>query len=510
MKNKTLKIALLVLSFTLLMGAAFAMSVSADDTVKPQIISQNVAYEGDFALMYAVDAEDITGSVTLNVYDVYPSETSVAPVFTQTVAEAEDVEGNLNKRAYVFTTAGVAAADMCKQFYIQAVVDETGAKSEILRYSVAEYLYERLATTGSNAPSDDQALLYETVIAFGDQAQKVVGKIEDANNRIKNYRFVTTGEGVKLDTYFTTGVYPIGTTLSLTADGSGVGTKWSVTPYNKDSNGAIVAGEQLLNQTSVIVTDETRLHVEYGASSAITYTDGYRDLEDLAAAYDAGTLKWGTNNAADKEYPYYTSGMSLAGTGIGENGNGNGFDKLEDSHGMVMYSDKLTASGYFNFSCWATKKTYANVPDATAYEVSFDMKMNTSGDQNDRIVLRVSGSGTLINNDTYLLQYNNDGNPITDLQVQMKGKNSMTFTGVNPFDWFHVRMMFYANEPNAVYIYINGNTADGEYLRYEVSEFNFANLGNYVRIMGNGSGADSAYLDNIFIGYTTATNPHTN
>ena len=503
MKNKTLKIALLVLSFTLLMGAAFAMSVSADDTEKPQIISQNVAYEGDFALMYAVDAEGITGSVTLNVYDVYPSETSVAPVFTQTVAEAEDVEGNLNKHAYVFTTAGVVAADMCKQFYIQAVVDETGAKSEILRYSVAEYLYERLATTGSNAPSDDQALLYETVIAFGDQAQKVVGKIADANNRIKNYRFVTTGEGVKLDTYFTTGVYPIGTTLSLTADGSGVGTKWSVTPYNKDASGAIVAGEQLLNQTSVIVTDANRLHVAYGASSTITYTDGYRDLEDLAQYYDAGTLKWGASS-------FNTAG--IGGTGIGTNENGNGFAKLEDSHGMVMYSDKLASSSYFEFNAGVTGKTYDNVPGATAYEISFDMKMETSGEANDRVLLFVRSKDNAVWNNFNFIQRDNSGNLLNALQVyDAKTPASVkTFNDVNPSEWFHVRMVFYANENNAVYIYINGNTAEGEYYKFDFAKTHaFDQLNNQVRVLGNSS-ADSAYLDNIFIGYTTATNPHTN
>lgn len=498
MKNKTLKIALLVLSFTLLVGAAFAMSVSADDTVKPQIISQNVAYEGDFALMYAVDAEGITGSVTLNVYDVYPSETSVAPVFTQTVAEAEDVEGNLNKRAYVFTTAGVAAADMCKQFYIQAVVDETDAKSEILRYSVAEYLYERLATTGSNAPSADQALLYETVIAFGDQAQKVVGKIADPNNRIKNYRFVTTGEGVKLDTYFTTGVYPIGTTLSLTADGSGVGTKWTVTPY---TNGT--AGTPLTNQASVIVSDATRLHVEYGASSTITYTDGYRDLEDLAQYYDAGTLKNGSST-------YKTDGFGSKGIG----GVDFGFTKLEDSHGMVMFSDLLNGNNYNTYlqiKNGATGKTYTAVANATAWEVSFDIKMQTSGDASDRMMIDVRNGSNFIFSPINLHQYDSAGNPQTDLVVQNSNKadQKKTFAGVNPFDWFHISIVFYQNETDAAYVYINGNTAEGEYLKLTHTKGDiFSQLDNiYVR--GNGE-ADTVYIDNIFMGYTTATNPHTN
>ena len=508
MKNKTLKIALLVLSFTLLVGAAFAMSVSADDTVKPQIISQNVAYEGDFALMYAVDADGITGSVTLNVYDVYPSETSVAPVFTQTVAEAEDVEGNLDKRAYVFTTAGVAAADMCKQFYIQAVVDETGAKSEILRYSVAEYLYERLATTGSNAPSDDQALLYETVIAFGDQAQKVVGKIEDADNRIKNYRFVTTGEGVKLDTYFTTGVYPIGTTLSLTADGSGVGTKWTVTPY---TNGT--AGTPLTNQASVTVSDATRLHVEYGASSTITYTDGYKDLENIAPFYDKGTIQ--NNASATNTYgiTYYNNSSVAADDKISAQ---NMYSKLDDSHGMVIHSDKLTTLSAIELNANVTGKKYDNVPGATAYEISFDMKMQTAGETKEHIQVEIK-SANAADPDKFWKRFNFtqylDGKRLSDLKVfdNSNANANFTFAGADPSDWIHVSIMFYANENNAVYIYINGNTAEGEYMKFNNgSDYNFAKLSNYIRIYGCGSIADSVYLDNIFMGYTTATNPHTN
>ena len=503
MKNKTLKIALLVLSFALLVGAAFAMSVSADDTVTPKIVSQNVAYTGDFALMYAIDAEGITDPVTLNVYDQYPSETSVVPVFTKTVARPEYVAGNLNKNVYVFTTPGVAATYMCEQFYIQAVVEETGAKSEVLRYSVAEYLYERLATTGANAPDADQVLLYETVITFGDQAQKVVGKIADAENRIKNYRFVTTDEGVKLDTYFTTGVYPIGTVLNLSAEGSGVGTKWSVTPYNKDSNGAIVAGDQLLNQTSVTVTDANRLHVAYGASSAITYTDGYRDLEDLAQYYDAGTLKMGTST-------YKTEGFGSKGIG----GVDFGFTKLEDSHGMVIFSDRLNGNNYNTYlqiKNSATGKTYDAVANATAWEVSFDIKMQTSGDASDRMMIDVRSDSAFFFSPINLHQYDSAGNPQTDLIVQNSNKadQKKTFTGVNPFDWFHISIVFYQNESDAAYVYINGNTAEGEYLKLTHTKGDiFSQLSNiYVR--GNGA-ADTVYIDNIFMGYTTATNPHTN
>ncbi len=487
--NKLVKISLLVLSLALVIGAAFAMSVSADTTpTKPVIVSQNVAYQGDFALMYAVDAEGITGSVTLNVYDKYPSEDSISPICTVVDETAEFVAGNLNKTVYEFKTKGIAAADICTQYYIQAVVNDTNAKSDVLRYSLAEYLYERLATVpveenGVMNPSDDQKELYNNVIAFGDSAQKVIGGISDSANRVKNYRFVTV-DGGKLDTYFTTGVYPIGTALNLTPtdpEASGV-VDWSVTHYNDG-----VAGDPQPNMTNVVVEDNDRTHVKFGTVVEINYPAGYQDFEAVVK-FDAPINNYfGTFTSS---YPKDNAK----------------FIKLEDEHGVVLEVKDLAANldMYRNNSVNNNEVDGLTATTGTASEISFDIKLNTSGDANDYVDLRlVNGANYNVVYLIRLYQYGENGELRNKLYVE-NGKDSSESKeyNINPNDWFNVRMVLYANDADfKLHIYINGATDplifdatdSGGFTMHTVSIF---------RIAPNGTtGPDGCYIDNFHHGF---------
>ena len=213
--NKILRISLLMLSLALVFAAAFAMNINATETQqdpKLEIISQNIEYGNQFKLMYAVDASTVTEApVTLEIYETEPTE-GVGASYTYTVSTPETV-AKLNKSCYVFTTNGISYTAMAQNFYIKAV-DNAGVESAVKRYSVAEYLYERLADTTA---TEEQVNFYNEAIDFGASAEILFGgKTTDSADLMTKLAYVVV-KGGTIDGY-TTGVYPVGQTLNLKAD----------------------------------------------------------------------------------------------------------------------------------------------------------------------------------------------------------------------------------------------------------------------------------------------------
>ena len=256
-KGQITKIIALAVAVASLIGAAIAISASAEET-KPQIIAQNVAYEGDFALMYAVDAATATAPVSLYLYTEAPTKDSVAHK-KYVVEEVTAASGNLKKDSYIFKTEGVAAKDMADVFYVQAV-DANGNKSDVVRYSVGEYLYERLATEGISKAQEN---LYYQTLYFGAAAQAVLAP---STTPITSYRYVQVKGGLLSDGY-KAGIYPIGT--EITPVGDGVYT-WDVYSYADDktlTQTTINAGESFDLSGVTIVVGSTEKPLPVGTET---------------------------------------------------------------------------------------------------------------------------------------------------------------------------------------------------------------------------------------------------
>lgn len=196
-KIKLSKVLMLVLSLVLLIGAATVMvSGAAEAETKPVILSKNIQYGGDFSLMIAVDASTVAeGEVTLDL--TFTDSKGVEQKRTYTDSTTEPIKvNNVDYQAYVFYTEGVAAKEMKTQYYLQAT-DSTGAKSDVVRYSVAEYMYERLY--GGKTITTEQKDLYEVVLDFGAKAQKVLNTAD--TKYVTDYYFARVAEGTVDGTY---------------------------------------------------------------------------------------------------------------------------------------------------------------------------------------------------------------------------------------------------------------------------------------------------------------------
>ena len=151
MKNtKFSKITLLVLSLALVFGAVAVITASAEtNETKPEITQKNVSYSTDLALQLAVKADTATAPIKLYRYDSEPAEgevgTLVATADADDLVVADSTMNNLAYDSYVIQAPGVKASNTAHYYYYK-VVDANGAESDVIRYSVAEYLYERLAT----------------------------------------------------------------------------------------------------------------------------------------------------------------------------------------------------------------------------------------------------------------------------------------------------------------------------------------------------------------------------
>ena len=213
---KNLKIFALVLTLALIITAAVCTTAfAADEAEAPVIVSKNLSYEDNTHLYYAVKLTDnVTAqNTTLNVYADEACTKALATDLTGNVETLAALEGDY----IVFRTPGIAAKHITNNVYVQAVTTD-GGKSEVVKYSVAEYLYERLYVSerlGKTVTAEQKAL-YQSYLEYGANAQTV----------FINQKAETDADKVTLATAYNIvkvidGAFADGTNQKLVAAGSG-------------------------------------------------------------------------------------------------------------------------------------------------------------------------------------------------------------------------------------------------------------------------------------------------
>lgn len=182
---KNIKIFALVLTLALLITAAVCTTVfAADEAEAPVIVSKNLSYEDNTHLYYAVKlTENVTASnTTMNIY----SDAACSNPLATGIAGKVETLNALGGDYIVFRAPGIAAKHITRDVYAQAVTTD-GGKSEVAKYSVAEYLYERLYVSerlGKTVTAEQKAL-YQSYLTYGANAQTVFtnSKIENAEDK---------------------------------------------------------------------------------------------------------------------------------------------------------------------------------------------------------------------------------------------------------------------------------------------------------------------------------------
>lgn len=296
MKNRIFKLLVLTLSLILVIGASVITTAAENEETTPTIISKNLEYGEKFAIMYAVDAATVAeGPVTLKVYAEAPAE-GVAALRTYTSATPETIEINgVETSAYVFITEGIAPKDMADEFYAQAT-DASGKVGAAVKYSVVEYLLERLY--GGYDLEDTQIELYKTAHAFGVAAQNRFAAGDAI--RMNDYKYVRVVDGTVNGVE--KGMFLAGTPLTLSGNTFG----WAATAFADSSVTKINGLSYTVADNVLIATRPQDLTTSYFTTQGA--------LGEKTAVY-TGWKYWNycTHNTGSSSYLKFLTNSSAAG-----------------------------------------------------------------------------------------------------------------------------------------------------------------------------------------------------
>lgn len=231
MKKSMKKIVSFALMLSLLVGMMAGFNVfAAEEEATVEIVSKNVYYADNLRLMYAVKAPAGAEEVKVNIYNAD----------NELLGEAKLGDGvNVPQKAtindaecFIFVSDfGVPAQEIDTVVYAEAVAD--GVKSEKVKYSVLEYLYERLVTVvdaladtenpleeEKKVRLENQKTMYNNLLAYADSLAAVL--IDDGQNvdRISEYAYVRVENGT-VDGTYSSAMLKAGTKLdSLAKDDS--------------------------------------------------------------------------------------------------------------------------------------------------------------------------------------------------------------------------------------------------------------------------------------------------
>ncbi len=248
-------------------SSVLLLSAAAEDAAKPSIKSANISYEGDYAILLAVDAATVSGgSVSVQIWDEAGTDLGK---YSASATEKIDALGG--KDFYVVKTAGIAQKDMGKEFTYQAT-DANGNVGDKAKISVAEYFYTRLFVNGIADATEGADLarknLYLTTLAGGAFAQDLFynyneDSADDINVFVDDLLYANI-PGYDFAGYETTLLENNTTKVTLPGAGS-----YNVTKYAKDTLAKTVttveAGTEITIDAHTVVTAGTPVTPEIPA-----------------------------------------------------------------------------------------------------------------------------------------------------------------------------------------------------------------------------------------------------
>ena len=248
MKNsKFSKICLWTLAFALLLTAFVGISAQADETPEaPVIESKNVSYEGALHLYYAIPVtENVKAANTVvNVYKTNP-DTDASAELIGTFSGSERYIEVLGGNYIEIRTQGISAKNIADYVYAQPV--SGGVAGKVTRYSVAEYLYERLYVSEN---SDDlQKKLYNSTLQYGIDAQTV---LDASATPIASYNYVYAKDATIDAEGNNSGLYLDSEALTLTYTGKDNLASWNLKTLGE--NGEFAESTHTSNNLSVSAT----------------------------------------------------------------------------------------------------------------------------------------------------------------------------------------------------------------------------------------------------------------
>ena len=293
---RILGIALLLAMLFLLLAVAGLAIGQSEDTPEMSIVANNLSFSDSVYIKYAVAYENVSDveNVKLLVwqdgngeYTLETADAELSPVGRAQVA---------GKECLIFDYCDLAAKQMTDNVYARAICEEGGNVyySDVKKYSILTYAYNKLGYTGTATQNEDLAALLHGLLKYGASAQTFFNYKTDALATDKHVK-VTLDRGTFADGCKTALAIP-GTKLTVTApEISSLGSF----AYWQDENGQMVSDSA--SYEIVVGASNTTLKAVYsefkggeieGAGAILpTYSFAYKEhpineenIVDLTAA----------------------------------------------------------------------------------------------------------------------------------------------------------------------------------------------------------------------------------
>ncbi len=203
--------------FLLLAIAGMAIGQIATDAPEMSIVAANLSFSDSVYIKYAVSFENIDDDENVKLL-VWSAPHDDYTLGTQTVSlESDGTTTVSGKECLVFDYRKLAAKQMTDYVYARAVYEKNGSTyySDVKKYSVLTYVYNKLGYTGTATQNEDLKALLEGLLEYGASAQNYFNYNTSALATAK-YVKVSLTDGVFADGCSTTLAQP-GTELTITA-----------------------------------------------------------------------------------------------------------------------------------------------------------------------------------------------------------------------------------------------------------------------------------------------------
>ena len=266
------KILILVLAISALI-AAFSISIFAIDSAKSQptlgIEAANLSFDDSVYVLYAVSHNGIDADdVKMLFWTEAKADHSEYLIGTESYSKnyVDKNETVNDKSCVVFENDELRAKNMADYVYARAYAEVDGVEyySEVSKYSILQYAYNKLGKTGTATTSETLKNMLENMLEYGASAQLHFNHNTDRLANGDYYQIKV--EGGTLEDGFTKGLYLPTETATLTALESNGGIAFSGW---KNSEGEIVSTDNpcdidncTANETYTAVYEEEVIYPE--------------------------------------------------------------------------------------------------------------------------------------------------------------------------------------------------------------------------------------------------------
>ena len=271
MKNKIL---IITLAVVMLITAFAITAIAADSETEPSLAIEagNLAFDDSVYILYAVSHEGIDAADIKMLFWTEPEASLDAYLIgteDYTKNYVDDDETVKGKSCVIFKNNELRAKNMADYVYARAYAEVDGVEyySEVSKYSILQYCYNKLGKTGTESTDSELKEMLVSMLEYGANAQKYLDYKED---RLANGEFFQIKvEGGVLEDGFAKGLYLATETATLIApevlDGQNFA-GW------KNSVGEIVSTDNPMSVTDLTANETYTATYE----EAVKYSEGLK------------------------------------------------------------------------------------------------------------------------------------------------------------------------------------------------------------------------------------------